>query len=99
MASDADYKILKTTSVERSGERTILRFTVSQHWPKVTFDGPFRVMWAIGKVSTGTGCTSDIGYHFNKRGVAPVEWLFTLGSTACTFNPNEMGEKAVSLIV
>jgi len=98
--SDVDYKILKKTSIQRSNGRAILRFTVSQHWPKWTsFDGPFRVMWAIGKVSGGNGCTSDIGYHFNKRGVAPVKWLGVLGSTRCRYNPDEMGKESTPLIV
>lgn len=104
--SDVDYKILKSTSVERSGDRTILRFTVSQTWGRGfrrshAFDGAFRLMWSIGKVSggNGNGCTSDLGYHFNKRGVAPLEWLLTLGSTPCTFNGNEMDEVATTLVV
>merc|ERR1719478_808296 len=55
---DVDFKILKSTSIERNGDRAILRFTISQHWPQKPWpagglvpDGPFRVMWAIGKVS------------------------------------------------
>lgn len=94
--SDASYKILKNTGVERSGDRTILRFTASQHWPraKLFTDGPFRVMWAIGKVSAGKGCQSEIGYHFNHRGVAPTQWLTTLGSTPCKYNPAEMAGTA-----
>jgi len=91
--SDVDYKILKKTSVERHGGRTIVRFTVSQYWPKNgKFDGPFRVMWAIGKVSGGNGCAADIGYHFAKRGVAPISWLAAINSLPCAFSSYEMGE-------
>lgn len=96
---DADYKLLQKTSIERNGDRAILRFTISQHWPKGAWpkgglvpDGPFRVMWAIGKVSSGNGCTSTLGYHNHHRGVAPVDWLLVLGSTPCKYNPNEMTE-------
>jgi len=69
--TDADYKILKNTSVERAADRTILRFTVSQHWlyPNASSlgskDGPFRIMWAIGQVTGGSSCSATIGYHFN----------------------------------
>jgi len=86
---DVDYKILRNTSVERSKDRTILRFTVSQHWlyPNASSlgskDGPFRIMWAIGEVTGGNACSATIGYHFNHRGVAPLKWL-TSGSTPCT---------------
>jgi len=96
---DADYKILKKSSIERNGDRAILRFTVSQHWPKkhlaVMPDGPFRVMWAIGKVGSGNGCASTLGYHNNKRGVAPIDWLLVLGSTPCKYNPSEMCDPVV----
>jgi len=86
--TDVEYKILRNTSVERSGDRTILRFTVSQHWlyPNASSlgskDGPFRFMWAIGQVTGGNACSANIGYHFNQRGVAPLVWL-TSGSTPC----------------
>jgi len=93
---DVDYKILSKTSVERAGDRTVVRFTVSQHWPNKTLtpmpDGVFRVMWAIGKVSGGSGCAADIGYHFVNRGVAPVDWLLALGSLPCKYSSFEMGE-------
>merc|ERR1719265_1438365 len=91
--TDVDYKILSKTSVERSADRTVVRFTVSQRWPHgFNFDGYFRVMWAIGKVSGGEGCSADIGYHGVNRGVAPVNWLLKLGSLPCKYNPYEMGE-------
>jgi len=94
---DVDYKILKKTSVERQAGRTVVRFTVSQHWPTAShFDGPFRVMWAIGKVTgdrTGeSACGADIGYHGVNRGVAPISWLGTLGSLPCRYSSYEMGE-------
>jgi len=91
--SDVDYKILKGTSVERSGGRTTLRFTISQHWlyPNASSlgskDGPWRIMWAIGQVSGGDACAASVGFHFNHRGVAPLKWL-TSGSTSCTSPPS-----------
>jgi hypothetical protein len=87
--SDVDHKILRNTSVERSNGRTILTFTISQHWlyPNASSlgskDGPFRIMWAIGQVSGGSGCSATIAYHSNLRGVAPLKWL-TSGSTPCS---------------
>ena len=94
--SDAAINILTNTSVERSGDRTIVRFTASQHWPAphvtVMNDGPFRVMWAIGEILGGHGCVADIGFHGIHRGVAPIKWLMTLGSTECRYNPSEMGD-------
>jgi len=89
--SDVDYKILKKTSVERARGRTILRFTVSQSpFKHKTFDGPFRVMWAIGKVSGGSGCAANIGFHGAYRGVAPLTWLGALNGIPCAFNSYEM---------
>merc|ERR1712087_87494 len=89
--SDVDYKILKKTSVERSHGRTILRFTVSQNpFKHRTFDGPFRIMWAIGKVSGGNDCAADIGFHGAQRGVAPISWLGAINSLPCLFNNYEM---------
>jgi len=99
--SDVNYKILKDTSVERVGGRTVLRFTVSQHWQwddgLNKTDGPWRMMWAIGRVTPVTGnhmlgaCAATIGYHAHHRGVAPLHWLQTLGSTRCTFDDFETG--------
>lgn len=96
---DAKYKILRSTSVQRSGGRTILRFTVSQHWQpkKDEVDGPWRIMWAIGKVTGGSECTADIGYHDHHRGVAPLKWL-QIGSTACRFS-DDSGKNAIPTIV
>jgi len=90
---DVDYKILSKTSVVRAGDRTILRFTVSQHWlgPALTADG-IRVMWAIGKVSGSDGCAADIGFHGVHRGVSPIDWLGALGSTPCRYNPSDMDD-------
>jgi len=89
--SDVNHKILKKTSVERARGRTILRFTVSQSpFKHRTFDGPFRVMWAIGKVSGGSGCGADIGFHGANRGVAPMSWLGALNGIPCLFNSYEM---------
>lgn len=91
--TDVDYKILKGTSVERSGGRTTLHFTISQHWlyPNASSlgskDGPWRIMWAIGQVSGGDACAASVGFHFNHRGVAPLKWL-TSGSTSCTSPPS-----------
>jgi len=88
---DVDYKILKATSIERNGGRALLRFTISQHWQwddDNRIDGPWRIMWAIGKVSPIAGnamldaCTATIGYHSQHRGVAPLRWL-QAGSTSC----------------
>jgi len=89
--TDVDYKILKQTSVQRSNGRTILQFAVSQHWqpPVNETDGPFRIMWAIGQVSGDDGCSASTGYHANHRGVAPLNWLQTLGSTSCRFDDDE----------
>jgi hypothetical protein len=45
--SDAALKILSGTAVQRRGNRTVMKFTVPQHWPKKTaLDGFFRVMCA-----------------------------------------------------
>lgn len=100
--ADADYKILKKTSVRRVGGRTILRFTVSQHWPKRTLtpmpDGFFRVMWAIGKVSGGQGCAADINYHGVARGVAPIDWLLAIGSLPCKYNSAEMVDSSTDVV-
>jgi len=98
--SDVDYKILKGTSVERNGGRTLMRFTISQHWQwgnesKPETDGPWRMMWAIGKVSPITGndmlsaCTSTLGYHAHHRGVAPLNWL-SINGQPCKFNDHEV---------
>jgi hypothetical protein len=93
---DVDYKILSKTSVERAGDRTVLRFTIKQHWlvpqDPLLPDGPFRLMWAIGKVSGSSGCAADIGYHAHRRGVSPLDWLVILGALPCTFSPFEMGD-------
>jgi hypothetical protein len=90
---DVEYKIMKNTSVERVAGRTILHFTVSQHWQEDIWpeDGPWRIMWAIGKVSRGkdaSACSAEIKYHSNHRGVAPLMWIpeAHLGSTSCTFD-------------
>jgi hypothetical protein len=111
---DVDYKILKATSIERAGDRTILRFTVSQHWPKSEAlklnDGPWRMMWAIGKVfgprGASIGAPMDttckdvgIGYHSNHRGVSPLEWLLTLGSTPCNYSSYEMDSSITNVVV
>merc|ERR1712151_748658 len=89
--TDVDYEVLKQTSVQRSNGRTILKFTVSQHWqaPVNETDGPFRIMWAIGEVSGDAGCSASTGYHANHRGVAPLNWLQTLGSTSCSFGADD----------
>jgi len=100
--SDVDFPLLKATSVERSGDRTVMRFTVSQHWPRATLDGPFRVMWAIGKVGPRKGsdaCAAPLSYHFNQRGVAPIKWLGTLGSTRCKFDVHEFNAPAAQIVV
>lgn len=90
--TDVAHKILSKTTVERTGGRTVLRFTVSQHWPEKAPDGVFRLMWAIGKISGGNGCSANIGYHGVTRGVAPVDWIFVLGSLPCKYDAIEMGD-------
>lgn len=109
---DAPVPMFNNTSVERHNGRTIVRFTVSQHWPVVNAsllqDGPFRVMWAIGKVSGHAGCQATIGFHGINRGVAPIRWLgstvpptatgcpdCSLGSSSCTYSEFEMGNIAI----
>jgi hypothetical protein len=95
---DADTKVLKNTAVERSGKRTVVRFTVSQTWPETeSLDGPWRIMWAVGNVAAGAGgaggCAAEPAYHGINRGVAPLKWLESLGSTPCAYSPTEhMGE-------
>ena len=95
--TDVSIPVLKNTSVERVGERTVMKFTAVQHWPDAQptnmTDGPFRVMWAIGSVTgdAGANCRAQIGYHGpTSKGVAPIKWLVTLGSTPCTFDPSDM---------
>merc|ERR1712232_763170 len=97
------YKILKGASIERKRDRTILRFTLSQNWPKadgfprtIMPDGEWRIMWAIGKVSAmENGCSAGINYHGAFRGVSPLYWLDFLyfgqspGSSACIGGFNE----------
>merc|ERR1712151_641662 len=104
---DVDNKILRGTSVTRSRGRTILRFTVSQHWqPKLGpgYDGPFRIMWATGKVTSGTdACTATIGYHLSKRGVAPLLWLKNItgtgiGSTPCIWSEEETNHHLPAIV-
>jgi len=100
--SDADFRLLKGTSVERSAGRTVMRFTISQHWSRTTLDGPFRVMWAIGKIGSRQGsdaCAASLSYHFNQRGVAPIKWLGTLGSTGCKFDPQEFSAASSQMVV
>ena len=90
--SDADYKIMRDTTVERQGQRTIMRFSLDQHWPTVVpTDGFFRVMWAVGDVSGAQGCNATAGFHGIHRGVAPLNWL-QINSRPCTFDggPDEM---------
>jgi hypothetical protein len=104
---DADYKILKDTSVERVGGRTVLHFTVSQHWQwddgLNKTDGPWRIMWAIGKVTPISGndmltpCAATIGYHAEHRGVAPLNWL-SIGSTPCKFEDDETSNALPTLV-
>jgi hypothetical protein len=99
---DVDYTLLKNTSVQRGTaadktQRTTLLFTSSQHWANdKQLDGPWRLMWAIGKVTQNAngdaGCKASIGYHTKNRGVSPLEWLVEIGSTPCKFDPTEMGE-------
>merc|ERR1719336_1293417 len=104
---DAKTQILSYTSVQRLNGRTVMRFTVPQHWQdgNHTMDGPFRVMWAIGKVKAGAsgssgGCDADIGYHNADRGMCPLEWMQPIyfgispGSYPCKFNENEMGDSS-----
>jgi hypothetical protein len=94
----ADSLTLKDTAVTRQAKRTVLKFTVSQHWnATMPIDGPWRIMWAIGSVTPGaTACTSTLGYHTKNRGVAPLLWLQevetggSIGSTACKYSPTEM---------
>jgi hypothetical protein len=96
MPTDVDEKMLSKTSVERRGDRTVLQFTVLQHWhhdldPLIP-DGPFRFMWAIGKVTGGRDCTADLGYHAERRGLGPLHWLVALGTTPCLPEPFELGD-------
>jgi len=96
--SDVTRTILSKTSVSRVNGRTVLRFTVPQdqnpHVHHEPFsDGPFRVMWAIGKVF-GKGCSAKLGYHGKNRAVHPIEWL-SIGSTACKFEPTEFEEPTI----
>lgn len=88
---DTDYKIFKNTKVARVQGRTWMTFTVSQHWPHGMLprldDGPFRTMWAIGKVSGGKDEAANVGYHAGLRGVAPMSWLVALGSSPCRYKP------------
>ena len=102
--TDVDYKILKGTSVERTNGRTVLHFTVSQHWQwdhDNLIDGPWRIMWAIGKTSpaasneTVSACTATLGYHAERRGVAPLKWLAYISATSmnscpCSFSDNDV---------
>ena len=95
--ADVSVPVLTNTSVERVGERTVMKFTAMQHWPDAqptnVTDGPFRVMWAIGSVTgdAGANCKAQIGYHGpTSKGVAPINWLVTLGSTPCKFDPSIM---------
>jgi hypothetical protein len=92
-------KIMKNVGVTRQASRTVLKFTLSQHWPDVMpNDGPWRIMWATGKVVSATTCASSLGYHAKNRGVAPLYWLKAIegadgkgiGSTACKYEPGEM---------
>jgi hypothetical protein len=110
--TDANFKILKNTSVERSNGRTILRFTISQHWQwdnDNKIDGPWRVMWAIGKVSPIThnvmasACTATVGYHLESRGVAPLDWLHNITSSSvnscpCKFGDDEAGHVVPAIV-
>lgn len=107
--SDVKSKVLKGTSVDRASGRTILRFTVSQHFQfdnSSNVDGPFRIMWAIGKVTPSTGqdaCAAGIGYHDNHRGVAPLQWLKTIGgsaigSTPCKFDGSETNDAFTTIV-
>lgn len=94
--TDVEYPMHRGTSVDRAGDRTIVRFTVSQYWPdyksSIMPDGPFRTMWAIGKLmGSGTGCGADFGYHGLNKGLSPVDWLMIVGSTPCVFSDAEMG--------
>lgn len=83
--TDVDFKLFSGTSVKRVGSRTVMTFTVSQHWPTaVANDGLFRVMYAKGAVSGGSDCSATLGFHGIARGVAPLEWL-DINSRACTF--------------
>lgn len=93
--TDVASPVLRDTSVTRHGGRTIVRFTASQRWPtKSDRDGPFRVMWAIGSLTNGNGCQAAFGYHGKtNKGVAPLNWLLTIGSTSCTYRASEMGEE------
>merc|ERR1712118_498243 len=88
---DVDYKILKGTSIERKGGRAYMTFTISQHWQwdsDNVIDGPWRIMWAKGKVTPisanemASACSATLGYHFEQRGLAPLKWL-GIGSTDC----------------
>lgn len=90
--SDVDFEIFSGTSVARTAGRTVMHFTVPQHWPKapapvpgLKSDGYFRVMWARGTVSGGRGCNASIGFHGIDRGVAPLEWL-QINSHNCVFD-------------
>ena len=72
--SDVDTRLFSDTAVERSNGRTVMRFTVAQHWPDgpVPSDGFFRVMWARGPVTgPGKDCAASIGFHGIDRGVCP----------------------------
>jgi len=109
---DADFKVLKGTSVERSNGRTIMHFTISQHWQWDSdnkIDGPWRVMWAIGKVNAIpdnpmlSACTATIGYHAEHRGVAPLYWLKnisagSINACGCKFNDAESRSVLPSIV-
>lgn len=88
---DVSYKLTTKQSVKRVRKRTAVSFTIPQTWPhKKPFDGWFRTMWAIGKVSDGSGCDANINYHGKMRGMSPLNWLEVMGSTPCDYDVDEM---------
>merc|ERR1719461_1901934 len=49
-----------------------------QTWPGI---GSQRVMWALGSIRNGEGCTASLGYHSGDRGVSPFG--FPESGTVC----------------
>lgn len=75
--SDVDYKILSGTTVTRSGTRTVMKFSVDQHWPDpVPTDGLFRIMWAVGAISGGSGCNATCVPRIDAPATAFVRGTF-----------------------
>jgi len=86
-----DDETIQAAKVMSANGQLTLEFTVPFHagrdaediqWMKGSF-GHNRLMWAMGAVGGDGGCTAEIEYHQEVRGVAPIDFPFYGSACLC----------------